>query len=123
MQVMVVNAISLSGVDIEPGAIFDCPKDSLDHLLNSRAIVPIGAPEKKVEMSVEAISPSDPVDELTKIKVVDKKIAKCLVNAGFDTIEKVAECSLEVLSSVKGINKKIAEQIYNSFSDLTYEDV
>ena len=52
--------------------------------------------------------------DLVELEGVGPKTAEALKNSGFQTIESVAEASLEELSSVPGIGSKTAEKIQNA---------
>jgi len=61
------------------------------------------------------IDESDPtVQELLKISGVGKARAREITNAGYDSIMKLAEASVEDLAKVKGLNERLAQKIIAS---------
>ncbi|MCM8782314.1 MAG: helix-hairpin-helix domain-containing protein, partial [Candidatus Omnitrophica bacterium] len=68
----------------------------------------IGKSETKVQKSEEE-KPS-----IAELDGVGKKIMATLIKAGFDTIEKIKNATVEDLVRLEGIGKKTAEKIINS---------
>ncbi len=66
---------------------------------------PEAAPEQAVPANIEA---------LTDLEGVGKKVEKILVEAGYDTIEKIRGLRAEDLTKLEGIGKKTAEKIVES---------
>ncbi|MFH1246104.1 MAG: transcription termination factor NusA [Candidatus Omnitrophota bacterium] len=52
---------------------------------------------------------------------VGEKIAQCLIKAGFDTLEKLAQAQIADLTGVKGLGEKKAEKIISSAQGLLGE--
>jgi len=68
-------------------------------------------PEKKEPLPKKGVT-------IPKIKGVGKNTENSLVNAGFDTIEKIAASNVKELSKLEGIGKKGAEKIIASAKEL-----
>ena len=58
---------------------------------------------------------------ITSIKANKESVVKGLFDKGYETIEDVAESSVEILMTVKGIGKKVAENILAELN-VTQED-
>jgi N utilization substance protein A len=61
-----------------------------------------------------ATKPLHSITGLTKLEGVGKKTAELLMNAGYDTVEKIKALTLEDLTKLEGIGKKLAEKIMAS---------
>ncbi len=61
------------------------------------------------------------IKKLTEVKGVGPAKAEAIYNEGFDTIEKLAESSVEELTKIKGINETIAKAIIDHFTTLIEE--
>jgi excinuclease UvrABC nuclease subunit len=55
---------------------------------------------------------------LTDLAGVGKKVEKALVEAGYDTVEKIKALTIDDLIKVEGIGKKTAEKILKSAQEL-----
>ena len=64
----------------------------------------------------------DQVDDLTGINGIGKKTEINLINAGFDTFEKIAEADPKELAKVDGVSKKEAPQYIATAKDIVKED-
>jgi N utilization substance protein A len=67
-------------------------------------------PSKKEKKTKEA--------KLTDLAGVGKKVEKALVEAGYDTVEKIKALTIDDLIKVEGIGKKTAEKILKSAQEL-----
>ncbi len=70
------------------------------------------AGEAKVEVKAEVEKKIEA--SLTDIEGVGKKTEKILIEAGYDTLEKIKNLTVEDLIKLEGIGKKTAEKIINS---------
>ena len=62
------------------------------------------------------------VDDLTGINGIGKKTEINLINAGYDTFEKIAEADPKELAKVDGVSKKEAPQFIATAKDIVKED-
>lgn len=78
--------------------------------------------EKGQELGVrsqgEVIEAKKTETKLTDLEGVGKKVEKALVEAGYDSIEKIKNLTIEDLTKIDGIGKKTAEKIINSAKEL-----
>jgi len=74
-------------------------------------------PEKKIEAPKE-VSKKKPA-AIKSVGGVGKKAEKTLIEAGFDTVEKLAGATIENLTKLEGIGKKTAEKIIASAKENT----
>jgi len=61
------------------------------------------------------------IKKLTEVKGVGPAKAEAIYNEGFDTIEELAEASIEDLTKIKGINETVAKSIIEHFTALAEE--
>lgn len=112
-------------------------KKVFDELKNTPDIKEIDDPrqeiKKEIEMRLEDIGYWDflPVPEvektrdkgIAKIRGVGAKARKILEAEGFDTIQKIAEATIDELACVKGIGEKKAEAFIQSARELRKGDI
>lgn len=72
--------------------------------------------EKKEEAAIEKAAAKEV--KLTGLDGVGAKIEKILVGAGYDTVEKIKNLTIEDLTKLEGIGKKTAEKILKSAKEL-----
>ena len=58
------------------------------------------------------------VPKLTDLNGVGPKVEKALVAAGYDTVEKIRELTVEALTELEGIGKRTAEKIIKSAKEI-----
>src|SRR6266581_2489723 len=68
-----------------------------------------------LELEAARTAPTEVLDELRKIKGVGQARAKALVGAGFTTPDDFAKASAKDLMAVRGITRKIAEDLVEHF--------
>ncbi len=68
-----------------------------------------------LELEAARTAPTEVLDELRKIKGVGQARAKALVDAGFTTPDDFAKASAKDLMAVRGITRKIAEDLVEHF--------
>src|SRR5438128_9438039 len=68
-----------------------------------------------LELEAARAAPTEVLDELRKIKGVGQARAKALVDAGFTTPDDFAKASAKDLMVVRGITRKIAEDLVEHF--------
>ncbi len=73
------------------------------------------------ELEAARAPPVDILGELHTIKGVGPARAKALVDAGFTTADDFAKASAKDLMAVRGITRKIAEDVVEHFKDATAE--
>ena len=61
-------------------------------------------------------------DPIKKLDGVGKKAEKTLIDAGFDTIDKIAGADITDIVKLEGIGKKTAEKIINSAKEKMKEE-
>src|SRR6267378_4195351 len=74
-----------------------------------------GIQRKILEIEAAKTTPSDIFQDLFRIKGIGKARAKALIDAGFETAEDFAKASPKDLMVVKGITRKIAEDLAEHF--------
>ena len=74
-----------------------------------------GIQRRILELEAAKTLPSGIFQELFRIKGIGKTRAKALIDAGFETAEDFAKASLKDLMVVKGITRKIAEDLTEHF--------
>jgi len=74
-----------------------------------------GIQRRILELEAAKTVPSGMFQELFRIKGIGKTRAKALIDAGFETAEDFAKASLKDLMVVKGITRKIAEDLTEHF--------
>src|SRR5881296_305096 len=74
-----------------------------------------GIQRRILELQAAKTVPSGMFQELFRIKGIGKTRAKALIDAGFETAEDFAKASLKDLMVVKGITRKIAEDLTEHF--------
>ena len=104
---VVVNSVRINGVSYSQGQEVKPEGEDLKHLLQSGAIV-VGSGSE--EPSEEFINP------FSEIELDDKK-SKILIEAGFDSMEKLSGANEETLVNIQGISKKLAKEIIDCFTN------
>ncbi|MDG6220384.1 MAG: isoleucine--tRNA ligase [Candidatus Thermoplasmatota archaeon] len=78
--------------------------------------------EEKSAAETAPASSISPLDVLVQVKGVGKKKAEAIINAGFDTLEKLCNADVSELTKVKGVNKQMARKIIASSKDCNASD-
>ena len=107
----------------DPGKILDFEDDEARRLILKKAAEPLK--EQIVDQDDEEV-PEETLEELaeklSKIDGINEEIAYRLIEAGYPTIQSVAEAVPEDLIKIKGIGKKTVVDIQESAEDLLSED-
>lgn len=74
-----------------------------------------GIQRRILELEAAKTAPTEVLDELRKVKGVGQARAKALVDAGFTTPDDFAKASAKDLMAVRGITRKIAEDLVEHF--------
>ncbi len=74
-------------------------------------------PQKKAKP--KAVAKRKTAKDVSSLKGVGEKLATTLVEAGFETLEKIAKASIKELSEIKGLGKKKAEGLIKEAKKLT----
>lgn len=82
----------------------------------------IRSKDKEKEAKVEKEAPKKEASGLTNLSGVGTKLATSLIEAGFDTLDKIAASNADELSKIKGLGKKKAEGIIQEASKLSSKD-
>jgi N utilization substance protein A len=100
--------IDIKGKDMKPKG------DILAAAATAEATLPGAEGDVAAQGETPAAEPPHSIAGLTKLEGVGKKTAELLINAGYDTVEKIRALTLEDLTKLEGIGKKLAEKIMAS---------
>ncbi|MCD6462007.1 MAG: hypothetical protein J7L61_04620 [Thermoplasmata archaeon] len=75
-----------------------------------------GGSGKNPSGSGDAPSGESMLSRLLRLKGMDEKRAKTLMDAGFDTMEKIGKASVEEVEKLDGFDRKLAETVVNALS-------
>lgn len=108
-----------NGTEYAPGDVIEIEdKDANRLVLNKSAQVyktpSSGSASEEEYEEVEV----DLIEELSRIDGVNEDLAERLVEAGYESIQEVAEADPEELILIKGIGKKSVEGIQDSAEDI-----
>lgn len=107
MKLKVLTAVKYNGNWYNKGTVFECKnKADIEHIVSSGGASKLDSGSDDEKISIE---------NLCKIDGVNKKIAKILIGANIDTVEKASTLEVKDLVSISGISDKIAEKIFKSF--------
>lgn len=115
MRVKIMGLVIHDGVEYQPGTIADFEEDAAGRLVRLKAAVPV---ENEETNDLDVDDMADMAEQLCKIEGVNNEVAYNLIEAGFKTIQSVAEAVPEDLVSVKGIGKKSVKKIQESAEEL-----
>lgn len=110
----------------EPGTILERSSEEANALIVQRAAealgdTPVLNPEEGKVASVTEASEEDlseMAEELMKVDGITREIAYRLIEAGFQTVQAVAEARPEDLQEIKGLSKKKIATIQEAAEDL-----
>lgn len=98
-----------------PNALIDLDEnEARDLIRNKQAIDPklLDIGKKRANVTDEMI------EELISVEGVDDKLVGDLIDAGFDSVDKLSDAAEADLVAIKGIGQKTAEKIIASAIDL-----
>jgi predicted flap endonuclease-1-like 5' DNA nuclease len=133
MRIRILRSVKDGSGWHEPGAIRDFEDKEAQRLIRLRAAESISLPSddasENTEMEnteMETISYSQEemmeiAEELKMIDGVDEDLAYRLIEAGYVTVQSVAEAKPEDLIKIKGVGKRRVVKIQESADDLILE--
>jgi N utilization substance protein A len=107
-------ASKLVGWDIDIKGKEAKPKADLLAAATAESVFPAAEGDVAAQPETPAAEPIHTIAGLTQLEGVGKKTAELLINAGYDTVEKVRVLTLEDLTKLEGIGRKLAEKIMAS---------
>lgn len=124
MRIRILKSVKDSSGWIEPGAVRDFDDAEARRLIRLRAAEEYSLPsvpandgeEEEEEQSLETLQQK--VDALKKIDGVHEDLAHRLIEAGFETVQSVADAHPEHLIEIKGIGVRSVGNIQESAEDL-----
>ena len=121
MKIQLKRSCKIEGVWRDPGSIVEIADQDANRLLTLKAA------ERLVEVTTEDDVVTDDesleaIEELEKIDGVSSELAELLYEAGYKTIQQVAEAEPEDLIRLKGIGKKSVETIQDSAEELLEDE-
>lgn len=109
----------------EPGTILERSSEEANSLITQKAAEVLGdTPVLNQEGDVASVEETseevltEMVEELMKVDGITREIAGRLIEAGFQTVQAVAEARVEDLQEIKGLSKKKISLIQESAEDL-----
>ena len=118
MRIQTLVTVYHDKVEYAPGTIVEMEDKAGRRLIRLKAA--ILAEDKISEASTSALE--EAVEELCKIDGIDEAVAYRLIEAGFESIQSVAEAVVEDLTAIKGIGSKTVVTIQESAEDLLPDD-
>jgi len=119
MRIKLLKSVKDSRGWHDPGTILDFDDDDARSLIRSKVAEEFV--EEIVDENDKEISEEDLENlakELCKINGINDEIAYRLIEAGFGTIQAIAEADPKDLIKIKGIGKKTVSDIQDSAEDL-----
>lgn len=117
MKIQLTRSCKIEGVWRNPGSIVEIADKDASRLLTLKAA------ERLVEITTEDDVVTDDesaeaIEDLAQIDGVSSELAEILYEAGYKTIQQVAEAEPEDLIRLKGVGKKSVEKIQDSAEEL-----
>lgn len=128
MRIRILRSVKDGSGWHEPGAIRDFEDKEAQRLIRLRAAESISLPSddasENTEMETISYSQEEMMEiaeELKMIDGVDEDLAYRLIEAGYVTVQSVAEAKPEDLIKIKGVGKRSVVKIQESADDLILE--
>lgn len=125
MRVRLLRSVKVDKTWMEPGLVCDLEDEIAESLICQKAAELLEEPimvadSEEDETGREATTEelAEMAEELTKIEGINTDLAYRLIEAGFATVQSVAEAFPEDLMKVKGIGKKSVSAIQESAEDI-----
>jgi ERCC4-type nuclease len=125
MKIRLLVSVKDGKVWYEPGTILERSSEEASSLIAQKAAEVIG--DDPVLNTAEGVVPvkeigeedlSEMAEELMKVDGITREIAYRLIEAGFQTVQAVAEARVEDLQEIKGLSKKKIASIQGAAEDL-----
>ena len=119
MLVKLKVSVKVDGSWKNPGAVVPLPDDEAKRLFK------LGAADRPSKIDMPANSntyASEEIDEiistLTEIDGISEKLVGDVIEAGYSSLQSIAEISVDELVKIKGIGENTAERIIESATEL-----
>jgi len=119
MKIQLTKSVKISGSWRNPGSVVEIDNKEANRLLVLKACIELSdvlVADLPTDEEVE-----DSFNELETIDGVSTELAEMLYEAGYKTVQQVAEADPEDLIRIKGIGKKNVEKIQDSAEELLEE--
>lgn len=120
MKIQLTKSVKISGSWRNPGSVVEIDNNEANRLLVLKACIELSdvlIADLPTEEEIE-----DFFNELVGIDGVSEELAETLYEAGYKTVQQVAEADPGDLLRIKGIGKKNVEKIQDSAEELL-EDI
>ena len=109
IKITLNNDVKVDEVWKKAGSIIDMEAGEANRLIRLKAAVNFDADEAEASEVNQ-----DTIDLISSIEGVSDKTAKALIEAGFDTVQKIAEAEPDDLIAVPGVGNKSVEVMQDS---------
>ena len=125
MQIRLLKSIKDEAGWHKPGGVLEVTEEEAKFLFKKKAAISVNSEEVEAEEKFDNVDADDEeiVASLLLIDGVDESIAQSLIEAGYNTLQKVADAKQPQLVKIKGIGGKKAVTIIESAQYLLQEDV
>jgi len=118
MIIQLTRSVKIGGEWKQPGSTIEVPDDDAKRLVVLKAATQI---ERSAEIHTDD-ELEESFNDLEGIDGVSAELARTLHEAGYKTIQQVAEAEPEDLIRLKGIGRKTVETIQDSAQELLEEE-